>query len=298
DPGLRVRRQIRNILYYTIRDYFATTWGRTREGLGIAPTADDPVPESPEGSWAVLTTEACPHLDRVRNALAPLVAHRQGELLVIPRLDPPRFLREWLAPRASSGELPRYLLLCDTCENLPLEYQFILNAIGTTGRLWLDDAAGLDAYVDKVLRAERGELASAGRSVIACPDDDPVMAADRRNIIDPLVGPSLEPLLGRDCTPGALLDRAASARLLALYCHGVAVPLEDWEAKSALHGALLLQFDSTGDHGVVSAADVSRSAFVPGGVLFTPACMTGGTMSSSDYSAWIDPEGLPGYMGA
>jgi hypothetical protein len=64
-----------------------------------------------------------------------------------------------------------------------------------------------------------------------------------------------------------------------------------------LQGAFVLEFGSTEDSGLLTPADVAQGPFVPGGVVFTPACMGGGSMSNSDYCAWVDDDSLADYVG-
>lgn len=303
EPGLRKRRQSRNILYYVIRDLFNLRRGRNQHSAGPLLGVADPVPVSPDGQWAVLLSEACPERERVEQALAPLVEHRGGGVMVVPKLEPPQLLQEWLQPRFNDDEVPGYLVLCDTFENLPIEFQFVLNAFGVTGRLWFDDPADLESYVDKVLRLERGEMATGKGCTVASPVDDTVTFADRQNIIDPLLelpeskDLALQSLLAGDFTEQTLLERAASSRFLALYCHGLGLSRDEWDERPGLQGSFVLRFDSKEDDGLLTFDEVAAHPFVPGGIVFTPACMGGGSMSNSDYCAWIDSEGLAGYMG-
>lgn len=302
DPGLRLRRQIRNILYYVIKDVSNLGRGQDQHSAGPPLSGPDRVPASPERQWAVLLTDQCPNLAQVERALGPLVSHRNGEVIRIARMQPPQFV-QWLQPRYNDDSLPRYLLICDTFENIPIEFQFILNAHGVTGRLWFPEVGDLGAYVDKVLSLEQDGLPAAGMSTIASPVDDSVTFADRKNIIDPLLltpevaDLHLHPLLGTDFTEQALLEHASKSRFLALYCHGLGLSREEWEAKSELHGSFVLRFDTQRDEGLLTPGEVNNCDFVPGGIVFTPACMGGGTMSDSDYCAWVDPAGLAEYMG-
>lgn len=303
DPGLRFHRQHRNILYYLIRDVFNIRRGQNQDSPGSMLGVADPVPQSPDGNWAVLLTEACPERERVERILRPLVEYRNGSMIVIPKLDSPQFIQEWLQPRFNDDEVPAYLLICDNFENLPIEFQFILNAFGATGRLWFEDCSDLQAYVEKILGLERGEMSVQKGCTVASPVDDTVTFVDRKNIIDPLLELpeakklSLQPLLADDFTHQTLLESAASARFLALYCHGLGVCRDEWDERSELQGSFVLRFESGDDDGLLTPSDVSAHPFAPGGIVFSPACMGGGNVSDSDYSAWIDPEGLAGYTG-
>jgi hypothetical protein len=304
DRGLLIQRQVRNILYYTIRDLFNLSWqapgGKLSPG---APIDGDPVPEAPEGRWALLLSDRCADRAAMIDALAPLVRHRDGRVIVAPAGPPPEFLA-WLQAQFHAGALPGYMLIGDTFEHIPLEHQFILNAFAATGRLWLDDAAGIDAYVRKVLAVERGDLAPGSRRVVATPMDDPVTVADYLGIVSEIVpdlagisGP-IDVLAGPDLALETLRAAAREAGLLAMYCHGVALDEEAQARHPDLQGALVLRFGSKDDEGLVTPDDVRQGPFAPGGVVFSPACLGGGTQANSDYAAWIDPHNLPPYLGA
>lgn len=301
DRGLLVHRQIRNILYYTIRDLFNLSWqapgGKSSPG---APIDNDPVSEAPEGCWAVLLSERCPDRVAVTEVLEPLVRHRDGRVIVMPAAEPHEFLA-WLQEQFNAKTLPGYILICDTFEHIPLEYQFILNAFSATGRLWLDGPGGIEAYVHKVLAVEHGALAPGPRRVVATPMDDPVTVADYVGIISEIVpdltaaaGP-VDVLAGTDFGQDALL---AAARLLAVYCHGVALDEAAQARHPDLQGAFVLRFGARDDEALLHPDDLREGPFARGGIVFSPACLGGGTQANSDYAAWIDPQNLPPYLGA
>ncbi|MBI2851676.1 MAG: hypothetical protein HYX84_01035 [Chloroflexi bacterium] len=303
DPSLRFSRQVRNILYYIIRDLFNVSRRQPQHSPGMMLGVADTVPTEPRGNWGALITEVCPHKAEVERALQPLIEHRSGQLLVLPKLDPPAFVDQWLQPRFNDGSIPPYLLICETFENFPLEYQFILNSFAVAGRLWFDDPGTFETYVQKVLTVERGQRDAGTRCIVASPVDDDVTFADNENLIKPLLelpkteSLPMEPLLPPEFGEQSLLEAAGEARFLALYCHGVGLTLEEWEKKPGLQGAFLLEFGSESDEGLLTTDDFARNKFVPGGIVFSPACLAGGTMVPSDFSSWIDPEGLTPYGG-
>lgn len=303
DPSMRFRRQNRNILYYTLRELFNLRRSQSPHTPSVLLGVADPVPQSPQGNWGVLLSEACPQKERIELALQPLVEHRLGIIVTMPKLEPPAFIQQWLQKRFNTNQLPPYLLICDSFDNIPLEYQFLLNAFTVTGRLWFDDPELYQVYVQKVLAVERGAYQTGTRFVVASPVDDDVTYADYNNIIKSLLAlPAdqslpLEAVLESGFNEQSLLESAATARFLAIYCHGVGLSQDDWRKKPDLQGALVLKFESTSDEGLMTPNDISEKPFVPGGIVFTPACLAGGTMSNSDFAAWIDPDRLAPYLG-
>ncbi|MFZ1882372.1 MAG: hypothetical protein WAU53_01925 [Rhodoplanes sp.] len=47
----------------------------------------------------------------------------------------------------------------------------------------------------------------------------------------------------------------------------------------------------------MTADELARHPFVPGGIFFSPACLGGGMQGDSDYAAWIDPVNLADCFG-
>ena len=152
DFKLNFNRQRRNILYYCIRDYFNTSRGQTPDSIDS--TDYDPVPQDPKKHWAVLLTDSCPSGDEIERTLSPLVKLRKGKVIKIPKLDVSKFLN-WI--KNSAGELIKtpYVMICDNFENVPIEYQYVLNAFLVTGRVWFDNFHYFEQYVEKLLRVKK-----------------------------------------------------------------------------------------------------------------------------------------------
>jgi hypothetical protein len=130
---LRSRRR-RNILYYMIRKLYNISRGLKGEDAGLMGMRDA-VPFSPENNWAVLMSENCLYKRDIERAVEPLVKHRGGKILTIPKLTvDTKGSKEWVERCAKEDFLPKYLLICDSFENIELEFQFILNAFSVTGR--------------------------------------------------------------------------------------------------------------------------------------------------------------------
>jgi hypothetical protein len=303
DYDLLSKRRSRNIMYYIIRDLFGISWGGRQYGWG-APIGKDPVPDSPDGHWAVMLTGNCPNKDLIERALSPLIEHRAGAIITIPNNMGVMEFQSWLREQFNDHKLPPYLLICDSFKNIPLEYQFIFNAFAVTGRLWLDELDAYETYVRKVLAVERGEFKTGSHHIVATPMDDEVTYADYGNIIAPML-PVLEAasfplnsLIGKpDFEKQKLLSAVNDASFLALYCHGMALPQEEWQRQPNLQGSFVLEKDSKQDGGLLTAGELSATPFVPGGIVFSPACLSAGTQANSDFAAWIDPVDLPNYLG-
>jgi hypothetical protein len=325
DRSKLLSRQIRNILYYTIRDLYNLSRGRPSLSVGAHATfLSDPVPETPEGNWAVLITTECKDKKEIERALKPLVEKRSGTIITVPKLEPEGFLAwvahifgirdisylppdlielDWVRQSFSRNNIPRYLLVCDSFDNFPLEYQFILNAFAVSGRLWFDNPEDFDTYVNKVVQVERGQYPHVGKELaVASPVDDTVTDADNKNIIWylrglPLWGSAFRAILKEEFNRETLLESARLSLFLALYCHGVGALVEDYHKDSNILGAFVLDFESPIGNGLLTYEDIADIEFVPGGIFFSPACLAGGTQENSDFANWIEKESLLQYLG-
>ncbi len=286
DLGLRARRQMRNIIYYRMAELFNVSRGDPWFSPGSKDWGRDVVPDEAAGNWAVVYSAACPLRGDIERALAPLIKQRDGHAIEIPQMNPAEFV-DWISDQQQQNALPPYLMICDDLDNIPIEYQFILNASRVTGRMWHPDADRLAAYAQKVVDFERGGN-GATKDVIATPADDAVTAGDLHRIVDP-IGEHLDlsVLQGDAFDRTRLLDAAREARLLALYTHGLGLTQDEHAESPDLEGAFVLDTDAAGRDGLLGPGDLPDGPFVPGGVVFTPACLSGGTQGDSDFAGWI-----------
>ena len=305
EPGMRFQRQVKNILYYMISGYFNVARNKPEIGggpilLGVA----EPIPNTPgDGQWGVMISEACESRAEILEALTPLIDHRHGRVVETPSFEDVGFFQNWLSEIFAARQLPPYLLICDDFANISLEIQFVFNALAVTGRLYFDHPDDYAAYAEKVLRVERRRLPNGKRCVLASPQDDTVTFVDCENLVKPALdshaGKSLdlEPLLGAQFDEGALHAAARECRFLGLYSHGLGLEPDQLEQRPDLAGAFVLVHDSMADEGLLTADELIRDPFVPGGIFFSPACLAGGLQGNSDYASWIDPGNLTRFCG-
>ena len=290
-------RQRRNILYYTIRDSFCLSRNIRQQYQA----GSDPIKNDPKGNWAVILTDNCRYKKEIEEALDPLINLRSGKIITIPKIsygyDPT--VHRWIQENFINKTLPDYLLLCDSFENIPIEYQFILNALVVTGRLWFEQPHGFNNYVKKLMDVENGKFDVGTNITIASPTDDKVTQIDYDNILKPLLNEMkiLKPIIGNDFSRESLTETAINSRFLALYCHGIALHKKDFDKNPDLQGAFVLDSRSKMKEGLLTPSNISNIPFVPGGIVFSPACLAGGTIENSDYSYWIMQHNLAPYLG-
>jgi len=299
DESLRFQRQMRNILFYSINEFYCL--GREKPDLFsyVPPGYREPVSDKPQGNWAIIFSDECPNRKEIERALNPLIKRRAGKVLTIEKMDPEVFV-QWLDPQIREGYFPQYLLICDSFENIPLEIQFLFNAFAVAGRLWFNNPNDFETYANKVLQVEKREQETGSKYVMASPADDTITFQDTEQIIKPIMGLSekFTPLLSSNFNEKSLLKQAKESRFLALYCHGVGISSDDSSGKEEKAGSFVLKYDSDKDEGLLVADEVTSNPFVPGGIFFSPACLGGGTVQNSDYASWLQQESLKEYLGS
>ncbi len=300
DFKLNLNRQRRNILYYRIRDSFNASRGQNPDSINL--TEDDPVPQSPEKRWAMLLTHDCPHGDEVERIFSPLVKLRKGKVIKTPKLGVPEFLA-WIENSKKELIKTPYVMVCDNFENIPIEYQYLLNAFLVTGRMWFNNFLYFEQYVKKLLLVEEGNMQQGNKCFVASPVDDKVTRSDYHDIINPILISSTATTLSlgelidsnSNFNKTSLLQTANDSKFLALYCHGLCFKEEDLNNNLERQGALVLKDGKRGDDYLLTRYDVEENLFVPGGIVFSPACYSGGTQHLSDFSHWIGSIKIPEY---
>ncbi|WP_245815048.1 hypothetical protein [Cystobacter ferrugineus] len=171
------------------------------------------------------------------------------------------------------------------------------------GRLAFEQDEDYEAYVSKVLERERQPpTAREARSMfLSVRDGTLALQMGQKFLMTPLVN-SLrgERKLGHFPASEVIaeeLTAASSQRLLELAAqpepgvlftlsHGIGAPLSGWrraEEQRRRQGNM-----SLGEGGELAAEDVSRCAFMPGGIWFYFACLGAGSPLGSVYQPWLE----------
>jgi hypothetical protein len=210
----------------------------------------------------------------------------------------------WIGGRLVGNELfdqvPGYLLVLGRPDEVSFELQQELGVRFCVGRLGFDDDAGYEAYVAKLLAAERAPPRLPRAVYFTARDGTPATELGRRLLMQPcLADAEQQRAAGRfdiaelvaieDDDPGRAADRllaaAAGAGVMFSCSHGAGAPPEGWsspERRAALQGAPCL-----GGGRRLEAAEVARTPFVPGGVWLMFACFGAGTPRTSAYRHWL-----------
>lgn len=266
-----------------------------------------------EQRYAVIAPEG-PEGDALLAAVRPLLrarAEQQGapvkELRVPPRMRAEAAAR-WRKQVFSTCErhlddLPRYQLILGDLHQVSVELQVLQAADGFVGRLAFDRPSHYEAYVEKVLAAERGPAERTPQAIFhTVHDGTPATAVGHRSLVEPGVELASElqqrrhaAFPGRIVTSGdaddphpdeLLRDAAAAASVLFSVSHGEGAPRRGWRAladQRARQGAM-----SFGRNGQLAGADLEAATFLPRGVWFMLACFGAGTPEGSKYKRWLD----------
>lgn len=275
---------------------------------GVLPTVD--TDDLASAGWGIVFNRNAPKA--VREALAPLIAHRQRQAAgrVEKRFrelanehgyrSGDRAHRFLMRQGAGFGpvdpdQLPYYLLLIGGPEEIPFEVEHQLAIQYAVGRVAFDSVEEYAAYAESVVEAEIGPVPVRERSVCvfgATHDGDVATEVLNRRLLMPLVshlkgiadGWRLETCFAAEATKACLADHLGTQTpgLLITGSHGLEVAAED-PAQRQLHGALVCrEWSSGGCVGPLpaecyfAASDVDDEADVLGLVALHVACYSGG----------------------
>lgn len=252
---------------------------------------------------------------RLVELIRPLIAARaaeQGREVAIYQVPPglsPVEAARWrktsfdTSTGLASG-VPRYQLILGDLDQISLGVQQTLAADLCPGRLAFPDDRGYEAYVEKLLRWEKQPVpVPQGRALFFSVHGQPGATETGYNS---LVTPGLKlARQGHEAGQFAAADivelgsrvrpdpnelltaaRQAEASVLFSLSHGEGPPMTgDWASDEAKHrgqGAM-----SFGGAGRLCGDDLTKGAFLPGGVWFMFACYGAGTPSTSAYHHWL-----------
>lgn len=264
--------------------------------------------------WAVIAPQGREG-DALLARIEPLIAARaaeQGNPVKLYRTPPtltPEAAARWKkqvfwSSEALRDDLPRFQLLLGDLHQVPPELQVSQATDGFVGRLAFDRLEHYEAYVEKLLAAERARPPGDARALLhTVHDGTEATAMGHRALMEPALqlleqlrarGPRLFPAslrasdAGRASAPSDLLALARSVEPTALLSvsHGAGAPEGGWRSLAEQHarqGAM-----SFGADGELRGVDVARGAFLPGGVWFMLACFGAGTPAVSKYHRWIE----------
>ena len=258
------------------------------------------VPEGPSGDRMLALIEPLRRL-REEGQGAPVRVYRAP-----PSLDAPaaaRWKNRVLHDEAvAEADQPRYLMLLGDLDVLSLELQQVLAGDGFIGRLAFSDDAGFEAYVEKVLRWEKGPSSAPARALFYTAHDGtaattlgyqaliaPSLNAcrERQELGDFHARDILEVGSQEDWAVSRLLEQVAAPQpsLLFSLSHGLGARRQGWRSadeKYALQGAM-----SLGPGQQLDASAVAAGPFLPGGIWFYLACFGAGTPSRSAFHTWL-----------
>lgn len=267
---------------------------------------------------------------RVKAALAPLIAHRRGQVgndALVHELTyfPDDTIERWLANNNTAwGDIqptrvPYYLLVVGTPDRVPFSFVHALDAEYCVGLLAFDNVDDYAQYAKSVIAYEmQSEVPNRREAVFFGSrhpfDNATMLSADWlvTPLTDGLPAMGLTParppvaqqwkfgqskLVADAATRQALLDvlapQAGPPSLLFTASHGMVFP-SGHARQLAAQGALLCQdwsgFGDIAPEHYLTAADVPDSARVHGMIAFFFACFGAGTPDSDRFSAVADTE--------
>lgn len=260
-----------------------------------------------EVGWVVIVGADDPDREEISSALEPLALTRGepttwGPILYSSDTD----VRTWMEVSFNRLDpMPQFVLLAGSPAHLPFALQSSLASLAYVGRLDFSTVSdGVEhqhpdlfgAYVDKVLRNERGDIQPADMEVVVWATShgprDPtfysrhVMAGPLADRIEVRKRYRVSRLFDDDATPDGLFGAIAGRRpaLVFTASHGDAVPATAGvDVQAAHNGAMVGQDLKRLGANLLPPAD---TPFVEGGLIFQFACFGYGTPAVSGYTHW------------
>ncbi len=256
-----------------------------------------------QAKWGIIFHPDEPQ--EVRDALAPLVEHRQGRVL---DYQPGETKDLWLARHGSGPgpvdpeKVPYYLLIVGRPERIPFSFQYMLDVQHAVGRLAFDTAEEYTRYVESVIAYERDARVPTAREMAVFATrhpNDPATQLSADHLAKPLAeevparqGYGVRELWGEAATKeklGELLmaKEAPPPAFLFTATHGMGFPVGD-PRQFDEQGALLCQdwpgLGTISEDHYFRGADLDPEARVHGMILFAFACFSAGTPQKEDFA--------------
>lgn len=280
-------------------------------GTRTIPGVDPGKPE--QAGWGIVYAPGTK--PEVREALAPLIARRNGRELPFQAGDSPsQFLarqKQGLLSPVNPAKVPLYLLLVGSPEEISFQFQYELDEAYAVGRLWFDDPDGHDRYVQRLLDSEKAtSTATERRAAFFAPrhPGDESTANMSLELAKPLadgldgkllatgVSYQAERLLDEAATRTALLNLLESSEhrpaLIFAAAHGLAFPKDNPRQRTE-QGALVCQ-DWPGPKAWPKDQPIPEDLCFGGGqvpdtaldglIFFAFACYSGGTPRLEDFA--------------
>lgn len=217
---------------------------------------------------------------------------------------------DWLERNGAGGggaadpdQMPYYLMIVGSPEDIPFQFQYQLDVQYAVGRLHFDDVQDYALYAQAVVAAETGGLAVAKRAVFfgVSVDNDPATLLSSSELTVPLADQmredqpdwKVETIIGDDANKarlGRLMGGDDTPALLFTAGHGMMLAKDD-PAQATKMGALLTaEWPGPGmspkpmpEEFYFGGDDISSNAKLAGLIAFNFACFGGGTPTHDDF---------------
>lgn len=259
--------------------------------------------------WTFLLNAADPNRQAIIDAIGPLAVKRGMPDPAKPLLfhdESPDEWPDWLLENYSSlsgVRPPHYVLIVGEPNQVPFQFQALLDAVASVGRVAFNQVADLRTYVEKMIRLEGATDATTRADAIVFATDggpkDPT-SLSRQYMAEPLSKHLRDTckcrtdfLPAQQATKANLISKLRGAQPALVYTatHGLGAPSEPLEIQKRFNGAICCQPDPNGPGGLddlFTADDVPMNEpFLEGSVFFQFACYGYGTPAESDYMHWL-----------
>jgi hypothetical protein len=265
----------------------------------------------PDQRWGLVVPEGFAG-DRLLEIVEPLRKARgeqQGSPPLVFRAPPglgPEAVSAWVSEKyldesIEQSDRPRYLTILGDADLISWDTQQRLAADLYVGRLCFPREEDYEAYIHKILASERAKPAPARALFHTVLDGSAATSIGHRGLMTPTIESSRagrengtfkagEVVSVGDGGAASVDDFFAAATssdpaLMFSISHGAGAPRSGWandEEQRRLQGAM-----SFGGGARITAEDVAKRTFLPGGAWFYFACFGAGTPSESAFHHWL-----------
>jgi hypothetical protein len=275
-----------------------------------------------EAGWGVIFAFADPHVDKVRDALRPLLEHRKAQANKIkeryyefvrekayrPDESKPNFLGRHKVGSgpADPDKVPYYLLIVGDPALIPFRFQYQLDVQYAVGRIHFETLEEYAQYAASVVAAETSQVAKSKTATFFGVHnvDDPATTTSSSDLIKPLAewltnnpsakGWKVNTVFEAEANKarlGKLLGGDETPALLFTASHGIG--FNNGDPRQLPHQGALVCADWPGPQKwkeaipptfYFSADDVSTKAKLKGLIAFHFACYGAGTPQMDDFA--------------
>lgn len=249
-----------------------------------------------KAGWGIVINKKDKH---ILEALNPLIKERKARIFYYSDEPAYVFLEKIGGWDVRYPEIPYYLLIVGSIQNVPLELQYLLDIRHSVGRIYFDNISDYEIYVKKIL-SYKPQIKKHNILFFAPVHSvsDPTFYS-KKYLVQPLIYKlksiaNIKLLSNEKATEKNLYTYTQRDRYNIVFTasHGLGVPKRD-KHKKQLQGSIVCQDAESGkdllknSNGIITGKDIETGKCINCDILFMFGCYTAGTLKNSDFKFWV-----------